>query len=336
MMELFGTKFIDYAEKVYFPSIQKNIKSSSYAHFRWIYEKYLKQYWLKKNLKDITNHDVQKFYEYLATLNLSKSTITRGVLGVLRTILNDAARNGKMPALLIRLKTPNELYKKKEGKNRMLSELDHKKLMDILHEPLNKFIFRKAKVFSIIALCEGLRIGEICGLKWGDINFENKTITIKRTVNRVYDIEDEKSKINISSPKTENSERTIPMLDFAAEKLKEYKKICEDINEKFYINPEIEDFYVLGGVSPIEPRVLRADFQRFLNAYEIEYINPHGLRHTFCTTAINMGAPVNGVSKMLGHANEVITLGIYNHLTESKMRETTDILNQAINNVQDS
>ena len=175
-----------------------------------------------------------------------------------------------------------------------------------------------------------MRIGEVCGLKWEDIDFENKTITVKRTVNRIYDAETKKSKINISTPKTENSERRIPLLDFTAKKLKEYKEICNDINKTSYQYANIENFYLLGGLSPFEPRVLRAEFERFMKAHGLEYINPHGLRHTFCTTAINMGAPVNGVSKMLGHANEVITLGIYNHLTESKMRETTDILNRNI------
>lgn len=327
----FGLSFIDYAENIYFPSVRNNIKESSYKNFKWLYKKYLKTYWSHKKLKTITCNDVQIFYNFLADLNLSKATINRGILGLFRTILNDAARNGKMPVLLLKLKTPIKLTKK-EREKKMLKKEDYDKLIEILKQPLNKFIYRQAKVFCIISLCEGLRIGEVCGLKWGDIDFSNKTISISRTVQRVYDADTKKSNVIVSTPKTTTSERIIPMLDFVAEKLEEFSKIYQNLINKTYGKyiADIKDFYILGGVSPVEPRVVRSSFERFLNAYDIEYINPHGLRHTFCTNAIDNGAPSDGISKMLGHANEIITLNVYKHLTEEKEEKTVDVLNAMI------
>ena len=331
----FDIKFIDYAENIYFPEIKKTIKTSSYYNFLYLYINYLKPYWGKETLKNITCKKVQTFYEKLAETKtkkgtyLSKSTISRGILGLFRTICNHAVRNGKMPPLLLTLKQPKNI--KKEGNLKIMSEQDIDKLKKILKQPLSGAKYRNAKIFVILALYQGLRIGEICGLKWSDIDFKNKTIAIKRTINNIYNPLKKETSLNISDPKSESSLRIVPMLDFVSEKLLECRNICYNEAETTYCDMNnFNDFYILSRKKPTTPRVVRSGFERLLNAYDIPYVNPHSLRHSFCTNAINKNCSVNAVSKILGHSNTTITMNVYNHLTASKMNETVDILNKEL------
>lgn len=334
---IFGLRFADYAENTYFPEAKKTVKTSSYYNFWYLYQKFLKPFWGNEKLKNIDCSKVQNFYEYLAVSKtskgkyLSRSTITRGVLGLFRTICNHAARNGKMPPLLLSLKTPKNV--KKEGKIKIMNEIDLDKLKKILNQPLNGTPYKHAKIFAILALYQGLRIGEACGLKWSDIDFKNNTIEVKRTVNNVYDPETHTNKLNISTPKTESSARIIPMLEFVARKLGEYKGICYQEAKVTYCDMNnFDDFYILARINPTTPRVIRSGYERLLNAYDIPYTNPHSLRHSFCTNAINKNCSINAVSKILGHSNTTITQNVYNHLTQKKMNEAVDILNKDISN----
>lgn len=325
--------FNDYAENIYFKEAKKTVKTSSYFNFLYLYQKYIKDYWCGFDIKKIDSKKVQDYYEYLSTLknkngeNLSKSTINRGILGLFRTILNHAAIHGEIQPLLLRLKTPNNL--KKENKTKIMAEKELEKLKSILKQPLSGAKYRNAKIFTILALYQGLRIGEICGLKWEDVDFKNKTISIKRTVNNVYDCEKKDSKLNISTPKTESSERIIPMLDFVAKKMSECFEICYQNAKMTYCDmKEFNKFYILAGKKPTTPRVVRSGFERLLAAYDIPYVKPHSLRHSFCTESINAGCATEAVSQILGHSNSAITLNVYNHLTSKKINDTIEILNR--------
>lgn len=331
-MRIFSKKFIDYAENTYFREQQKNIKSSSYHNFIYLYKNFIRPYWQNTYLKNITNQQVQKFYENLALKeNLSEATIQRGILALFRAICNHAIRNDEMQPVKFILKKPQELKNRTSLKrDKIMKESNYEILVNILKQPLGGILYRKSKIFTVIALCEGLRIGEICALKWGNIDFDNKLINIDGTVNRIYDAENNKTFVNISTPKTEASIRSVPMLDLTYKKLVEFKEISMGLLDASYKNADFNQFYVLGGVAPSEPRTIRACYKRFLEKHNIEYINPHALRHTFCTNAIDKGCQINAISKILGHSNSTITMNVYNHLTERSKKETVDILNKTL------
>ena len=147
-----------------------------------------------------------------------------------------------------------------------------------------------------MALYTGIRIGEICALKWKDINFKNNTIIINKTLQRIYIKEQNKntSKIIISSPKT-----------------------------KYLLNIKTDDndYIIKGTIKYIETRSYRTYFNKLLNKLNIRKVNFHVLRHTFATNCIIAGIDCKTVSELLGHSSVNITLNLYVHpKIEEKMK----------------
>ena len=161
-----------------------------------------------------------------------------------------------------------------------------------------------------MALYTGIRIGEICALKWKDINFKNNTIIINKTLQRIYIKEQNKntSKIIISSPKTKNGMREIPIS----------KQITKYL---LNIKTDDNDYIITGTIKYIEPRSYRTYFNKLLNKLNIRKVNFHVLRNTFATNCIIAGIDCKTVSELLGHSSVNITLNLYVHpKIEEKMK----------------
>ena len=154
----------------------------------------------------------------------------------------------------------------------------------------------------LISLFEGLRIGEACSLKWKNINLKEKSITIEKTMQRMY-VGENKTKVIIDTPKTISSNRVIPIGITLYNKLKELKKKYND--EDFIMTRNNGKF--------IEPSTYRNKYKKLLKELNIEYKNYHCLRHTFATRCIQIGMDVKSLSEILGHSNVSITLEIYVH-----------------------
>ena len=149
----------------------------------------------------------------------------------------------------------------------------------------------------------GLRLGEICALKWDDIDFESRTLHINRTVQRLECQDNASGKKTIlyeGTPKTPHSVREIPIPEFLYSILLSYHTSCEGV-------------YFLHPFTPMDPRTYQYKFQSFLRKANIEPTHFHALRHTFATNCINSGADAKSVSEILGHADVNITLNRYVH-----------------------
>lgn len=167
----------------------------------------------------------------------------------------------------------------------------------------------------LLALYSGIRIGELCSLQWKDIDFKNNIMHINKTLQRIY-IKDNKeavSKIIITSPKTHNADRDIPLNKEFADMLKKYKTESDN--------------YILSNCDKwIEPRTYRRYFKKCLNKAKVNEINFHGLRHTFATNCIKLGVDYKTVSELLGHANVNITLNLYVHPQMSQKKKCIDLI----------
>jgi integrase len=164
----------------------------------------------------------------------------------------------------------------------------------------------------LICLYTGLRIGELCGLKWDGVNFTQKSIEIKNSLNRVitYDGGVKKTKLIETAPKTKKSRRVIPLPPFLCGVLKALKHKC---NGDYVIS--------MKSGKAVEPRMMQIVYTKLLKRAGIEYVNFHTLRHTFATKMITAGADVKTLSELLGHANAMITVNLYAHsLFEQKRR----------------
>ena len=155
-----------------------------------------------------------------------------------------------------------------------------------------------------IALNTGLRIGEICALKWEDIDMENAIIHVRHTIARIENADPNSGKktcLVVDSPKTKTSIRDIPIT-------KKLYKSLENITER------VSTYFVVSGSEKfISPRTFEYRYHKLLENCCIPSINFHGLRHTFATRCVEFNVDIKSLSEILGHANTNITLNTYVH-----------------------
>lgn len=188
-----------------------------------------------------------------------------------------------------------------------LSQKEQKKLIATLCHETDLY-----KMAVLLCLFTGLRLGELCALKWTDIDFENKLLMISRTVQRLY-TDDSRTKTALMemTPKSEYSRREIPLSNAALGLLIKFK------NDKNY---------VFGSDKPVEPRTMQYHFKKILQEAELPNKNFHILRHTFSTNCIEGGADVKSLSEMLGHSDVQTTLNRYVHPAMNVKRKHLDSL----------
>lgn len=257
---------------------------------------------------ELREERVQAFVLAKLGEGLSAKTI-HDLLVILKMVMRFGVKLGFMAHQEWDIKYPTS---RDVPKVEVLSIADHKKILKHVHE---HFSFKGLGVY--ISLCAGLRIGEMCGLRWGDINVREGTIVIRRTVERVYFVEGGKrTELVINSPKTKNSCREIPM---SPELLRMVKPLFTEVLQANYV--------LSNAASPIEPRTFRNFFHKLMGQLGIPKMKYHGLRHSFATRCIEAGCDYKTVSVLLGHASISTTLNLYVHPNmEQKKRCITKML----------
>ena len=240
-------------------------------------------------------HDVQAFVLKKIEHGLSAKSV-KDILIVLKMVMKFGVKNEWMNHYEWDIKFPvNSQPKELE----VLSVANHKKILDYVQ---HNFTFMSLGIY--ISLSTGLRIGEICALKWSDINVADGKITVQRTIERIYMVEGEKkhTQLVINTPKTVNSCREIPISKELLAMVKPIKKVVNG------------DFYVLTNEDkPTEPRTYRNYYNRLMEKLDIPKLKYHGLRHSFATRCIEAGCDYKTVSVLLGHSNISTTLNLYVH-----------------------
>lgn len=269
------------------------VKQSTMAAYLLILENHLLPAFGEKD--SLPEQTVQSFVLKKIECGLSIKSI-KDILIVLKMVMKFGVKNEWMNYYEWDIKYPtNSANKELE----VLSVSNHRKILDYIQ---SHFTFTGLGIY--ISLSTGLRIGEICALKWNDINITEGTITVSRTIERIYMVEGEKkhTELVISSPKTKNSCREIPMSKELLAIVKPLKKIVND------------DFYVLtNDEHPTEPRTYRNYYNGLMEKLGIPRLKYHGLRHSFATRCIEAGCDYKTVSVLLGHSNISTTLNLYVH-----------------------
>ena len=224
--------------------------------------------------------------------NLSNKTV-RDIVLVLKSILKFAERkyntNFKLDLITMPSSEKTELQ--------VFNEKEIKKLEKIC---IKSEDIRDIGILT--AIYTGMRIGEICALKWEHIDLNKKLINVKQTLQRVY-VEKKKTKVIITPPKTKTSERKIPIPQILYDEL---KRQSVNYSKQAYVTTGLEDKY-------IEPRSFQYVYKKALETCEVKYRNFHCLRHTFATRCIRAGMDIKSLSEVLGHADVNITLNRYVH-----------------------
>lgn len=175
------------------------------------------------------------------------------------------------------------------------------------------------RVGVILSLFTGLRIGEVCGLKWEDIDLDEGVIRVRRTVQRsyVYGLDGKGKSARLAGPpKSRTSRRDVPICAPLRERLERLMRIAPPKSGTAYFLTNTE--------AGSEPRTLRTSLDLFLARHGIERFNFHRLRHTFATRCIEAGVDAKTTSELLGHANVNITLNLYVHPNAEAKREAVN------------
>ena len=269
------------------------VKKSSYSAYILLIENHLMPVFGDKY--SIEESDVQTFVFQKLAEKLSQKTI-KDILIVLKMVLKFGSKNKLIEYTPFEIQFPTE-WERQDIE--VLSRSNQKRIMNFVQE---NFTFRNLGVY--ICLSTGIRIGEICALTWNDIDTENGIISVRKTIQRIYIIENGKrhTELLLDTPKTKNSIRDIPMTKDLLRILKPLKKI---MNGNFFI--------LTNDAKPTEPRTYRNYYKKMMQNLQIPELKFHGLRHSFATRCIESNCDYKTVSVILGHSNISTTLNLYVH-----------------------
>ena len=286
------------------------VKKSTYSAYLLLIENHINPYFADK--EQITEEDVQKFVLTELRKGLSHKSI-KDIIIVLKMILKFAVKQKLLAYNEIEIKFPT-VGEKKELE--VLNKNDHKRIINYLQE---NFTFKNLGIYICLSTC--MRIGEICGLLWSDIEVENGIIKVRRTVQRIYVIDGETrhTEILIDTPKTKNSIRDIPMTTELYKIIKPLKKV---VNNDFYV--------ITNEAKPTEPRTYRNYYERLIKRLGIPKLKFHGLRHSFATRCIESKCDYKTVSVILGHSNISTTLNLYVHPNMEQKKKCIDQMYRAL------
>lgn len=272
---------------------QKYVKRSTMSAYSLILQNHLLPYF--GDVTVLSEESVQKFAIEKLNNGLSQKSV-KDILIVLKMIFRFGVKTGNFSYQEWEVKFPTD------HSSRELSVLTIDNQRKLMKHLTTNFTFRNLGI--LICLHTGMRIGEICALKWSDINLSSATIVVSKTLERIYllDVTPAKTEIVISSPKTSNSHREIPIA-------RGLQKILRSIMA--VTNP---DFYVVTNeAKPTEPRTYRNYFKQLMESLNIPAMKFHGLRHSFATRCIESMCDYKTVSVILGHSNIATTLNLYVH-----------------------
>lgn len=283
------------------------VKKSTCAIYMLCIRKHILPEFGEWKIKDMTKNRIKPvILSWLDTKKLSRSTLSF-ILVVIKNVLGFCSTEMEMdgvPNLRWKMEWPTYTA----GSKSKVDRYDKHQLSKLIDYCEKQPSYKSLGI--ILACCTGLRIGELCGLKWKDVDFNKKSIRVNRTLERIA-VEDDKggvlprTTLHISEPKTINSRRTIPLIPQAFKMVQNFNKVNR------------ADYYILSGsLKPIEPSTFRRYYTMITEDIGLPKVKFHGLRHTFASVLVEEGVDVKTVSSILGHADTAITLNLYCHPTD--------------------
>lgn len=289
-------------------SVRVSVKESTYTRYHRTVEKYLLPRFAELDVSELDHFRINDFTGHLLECGglrggaLSPKSVA-DILCVLKAIIEFGEINGLVFGNTSGIRFPQRSKKSVKIIDKNARAQLECALMDAEDS---------TGIGVLFALFAGLRIGEICGLRWSDVDLRRRTVTISRTVERIADLNPDdmrRTKLIISAPKTESSARVIPLPRFLAERLAAARGDHGD-----------EDFILTGKPSPTEPATFYGRYKTMMRRHELEGYSFHALRHTFATRCIEKGFDTKSLSEILGHSSISTTLSFYVHPTLEQKR----------------
>lgn len=289
------------------------VKASTFENVRSKVEKMTEEHFKELKLKKITVAYCQK-----VVIELSKTYVLYNhYLSVINRIFKYAVLMDILDSNPFD-KVIKPKSKQTQRKGNFLTKEELKEFLKLAQTATLSYFFPLVHLMSYT----GLRQGEALALKWSDIDFENKKITVNKTAARI------KEKQILQTPKTKNSKRVISIDPTTLSILKSWKKDQIKIyfkngkhfegDENFIFTNQRGDWVHIHNFIPY--------FKRFITDHKLKPITPHGLRHTHASLLFSAGVEPKNISDRLGHSTVQITLDLYTHITEEQRSDTVEKL----------
>lgn len=324
-------------------STKYNLRESTKSSYLYTYDHYVRDTFGKKRIADIKYSDVLQFYYYL----LNEVKISLGTLDTVHCLLHPTFQLAVRDEIIRNNPTDGVMKEisRESGKNRgirhALTVEQQRAFMEyIANHPI---YYHWWPMFTVL-LGTGCRIGEALGLRWQDLDYDKRTISINHSLSYYQKPESNKSVLRISKPKTEAGIRTIPMLDIVKDA---FEMLYEEQLENGFNESEIDGmsgfiFCNRFGMVP-NPQTVNHTIKRIANSYNADrsgtelrkkrrgpIILPnfscHHLRHTFCTRLCENETNLKVIQSIMGHRNIETTMDIYAEATEEKKQESFENL----------
>lgn len=292
--------------QIWLASISCGVKPSTAAHYRYTLQRYLLPIFGSVRMKTLNEANLEQgMLQVIHPADNSHRPLgassARECLILLRRICKYAVHLRIMRSVEIEVKLPKNVQKQMEPLTKA-EQIDLQRF--ILREPTPR------KVGILFLLQMGLRIGEVCGLQWGDFDLETGILYIRRAVQR-YSCGNGHTVVSIQTPKTATSVRELPIPRYLLPILRE---LCGSASDGVW-------FLSGSNAKPVEPRCYRKSICSYLRQANVRRVHPHMLRHTFATTCAQEGCDIKTLSVLLGHANPSVTLKRYVHTDMEQKRK---------------
>lgn len=289
-----------------------NISITTYDCYIRICKKYIIPMLGKYKLEDLKPIHIQNYIDDLVGI-LSPQTLKIHI-----NILNLAIKKAyRLKLIRENIVEYVEIPRAKKFKNNIYD-------IESMQKLLKKCIGTSLELPIFIASGLGLRISEILGLTWDNIDFNNNTITVDKITVR------NNHQVILKNPKTESSERTISAPKEIINKLKIYKKEQIEMKLQGKLKNELNLLFLDKDEKPIAQDVLSKKFNKFLKENNLKHIRFHDLRHSHVTLLINSKVPIRVISERVGHSNINTTLNIYAHVLKEMDKEASDKISESL------
>lgn len=270
-------------------AIKLRVKSSTYANYLLKFEKHILPAFGGIRYDMLTVPMLNNFIEDKLCSGLSPKYVS-DIIIVFKSMDKYTAKIHGFRNILADVALPKVNRKEMT----LLSPAQQRKLCNYLLHDLTP-----TSLCVLLSLYTGLRVGEMCGLMWGDIDFEKSILTVRRTVQRIRNNK-HGTRIIADTPKSHSSRRSIPIPTFIM-------KLLQD-------SRSTDNHYILfNSTVIIEPRTLQRRFKTILKKADLPSVGYHCLRHMFATNSLQAGFDVKTLSEILGHASVETTLNRYVH-----------------------
>lgn len=313
-------EWLDLCLEVY---MKNSLKQSTYLSYESYIRVHLKPALGNVQLRDLSPRLLQEYYNYKAeTERLSPKTIININL-FLHKALSYAVTEGYIvsnPAASINLSRGNK------PQIEILTRDEQAKLIRASYQ-------HRYGVFIRLVLFTGLRLGELLGLRWEDLDIQSNLLHICRTLNRLNKVKkptipgENRTEIVIQPPKSQNSIRSVPLLPAVMQDLLNWRNVQR--SDQAIAGEQYQDSGMIvtnpfGGF--IEPRTFKDQYNQILTLAGLRHFTFHALRHTFASRAMEQGMEAKTLSVLLGHASVSFTMDTYAHVLTDYKRESMALM----------